>query len=174
MFLTPHHFQQSDRYTENLISRRLAAIRSLGWGVCRLQINTDALANGEFVLSKCAAILPDGTALDTPDLDPLPPARPIDAAFDAIADVQSVATLHHFSFDRRPEDAHPRALLRRAGNDAVEQCPDAALEKERSGGFTDRPLHLLRVVFLLRAMRRQRHQLIAGVRDGIPRQRRFD
>ncbi len=83
MFLTPHHFQQADRYTENLISRRLAAIRSLGWGVCRLQINTDALANGEFVLSKCAAILPDGTALDTPDLDPLPPARPIDAAFDA-------------------------------------------------------------------------------------------
>src|SRR2546427_266877 len=25
MFLTPHHFQQADRYYENLISRRLAA-----------------------------------------------------------------------------------------------------------------------------------------------------
>jgi type VI secretion system protein ImpJ len=83
MFLTPHHFQQADRYTESLISRRLSAIRSLGWGVCRLQINTDALANGEFVLSKCAAVLPDGTAVDTPDLDPLPPARPIEGAFDA-------------------------------------------------------------------------------------------
>ena len=28
MFLTPHHFQQADRYTESLISRRLSAIRS--------------------------------------------------------------------------------------------------------------------------------------------------
>jgi len=83
MFLTPHHFQQADRYYENLISRRLSAVRALGWGVCRLQINTDALANGEFVLSKCAAILADGLAMDTPDLDPLPPARPIEGFFDA-------------------------------------------------------------------------------------------
>jgi len=83
MFLTPHHFQQADRYYENLISRRLSAVRALGWGVCRLQINTDALANGEFVLSKCAAIFADGLAVDTPDLDPLPPARPIEGFFDA-------------------------------------------------------------------------------------------
>jgi type VI secretion system protein ImpJ len=83
MFLTPHHFQQADRYYENLISRRLSAVRALGWGVCRLQINTDALANGEFVLSKCSAVLPDGLAVETPDLDPLPPARPIEAFFDA-------------------------------------------------------------------------------------------
>jgi len=83
MFLTPHHFQQADRYYENLISRRLSAVRALGWGVCRLQLNTDALANGEFVLSKCSAILPDGLAVETPDMDPLPPARPIESFFDA-------------------------------------------------------------------------------------------
>ncbi|HVE40137.1 MAG TPA: type VI secretion system baseplate subunit TssK [Planctomycetota bacterium] len=83
MFLTPHHFQQADRYYENLISRRLSAVRALGWGVCRLQINGDALANGEVVLSKCSAILPDGLAVDTPDLDPLPPARPVEGFFDA-------------------------------------------------------------------------------------------
>src|SRR6185503_3355778 len=83
MFLTPHHFQQADRYYEHLISRRLRAVRALGLGVCRLALNTDALANGELVLSKCAAILPDGLAVDTPDLDPLPPARPIEGFFDA-------------------------------------------------------------------------------------------
>src|SRR5579863_1585539 len=83
MFLTTHHFQQADRYYESLISRRLGAVRALGWGVCRLQINTDALANGEFVLSKCSAVLPDGLAVDTPDLDPLPPGRPIESFFDA-------------------------------------------------------------------------------------------
>ena len=27
MFLTPHHFQQADRYYEHLITRRLKAVR---------------------------------------------------------------------------------------------------------------------------------------------------
>ncbi len=82
MFLTPHHFQQADRYVESLMSRRLAAVRPLGWGVCRLQASAEAAANGEFVLSRCSAILPDGLAVDAPDLDPLPPSRAIESAFD--------------------------------------------------------------------------------------------
>jgi len=122
MFLTPHHFQQADRYTENLISRRLSAIRSLGWGVCRLQINTDALANGEFVLSKCSAVLPDGSAVETPDLDPLPPERPIEAAFDAkrnslgvylatpLARAGSLAFSAEGTVDGRPTRYHRRSL----------------------------------------------------------------
>lgn len=122
MFLTPHHFQQSDRYLENLISRRLSAIRPLGWGVCRLQINTDALANGEFVLSKCSAILGDGLAVDTPDLDPLPPARPIEAAFDAkrnslgvylaspLARAGAIAFSPEGTADGRPTRYHRRSL----------------------------------------------------------------
>lgn len=122
MFLTPHHFQQADRYTENLISRRLSAIRSLGWGVCRLQINTDALANGELVLSKCSAVLPDGMAVDTPDLDPLPPARPIEAAFDTkrnslgvylaspLARAGSLAFSAEGMADGRPTRYHRRSL----------------------------------------------------------------
>ena len=122
MFLTPHHFQQADRYYENLISRRLSAVRSLGWGVCRLQINTDALANGEFVLSKCAAILADGLAVDTPDLDPLPPARSVEASFDAkrnslgvfiaspLARAGAVAFSAEGASDGRPTRYHRRSL----------------------------------------------------------------
>ncbi|HZE96177.1 MAG TPA: type VI secretion system baseplate subunit TssK [Planctomycetota bacterium] len=122
MFLTPHHFQQADRYMESLISRRLSALRPLGWGVCRIQINTDALANGEMVLSKCSAILPDGMAVDTPDLDPLPPARPIEAAFDAkrnslgvylaspLARAGGVAFSAEGAADGRPTRYHRRSL----------------------------------------------------------------
>src|SRR5438132_8834076 len=77
-----------------------------------------------------------------------------EAHADAVADVVAIIAGFQLAFHRRMPDAHPRALLRRAGNDAVEQCPDAALEKELSCGFTDRPLHLLRVAFLLRALRR--------------------
>ncbi len=122
MFLTPHHFQQADRYYENLISRRLSAVRALGWGVCRLQINNDALANGEVVLSKCAAILPDGLAVDTPDLDPLPPARPVEGSFDAkrnamgvylaspLARAGAVAFSAEGAADGRPTRYHRRSL----------------------------------------------------------------
>ena len=122
MFLTPHHFQQADRYYENLISRRLTAVRALGWGVCRLQINTDALANGEFVLSKCSAILPDGLAVETPDMDPLPPARPVEGSFDAkrnsmgvylaspLARAGAVAFSAEGSTDGRPTRYHRRSL----------------------------------------------------------------
>jgi type VI secretion system protein ImpJ len=122
MFLTPHHFQQADRYVENLISRRLSAVRPLGWGVCRLQINTDALANGEFVLSKCSAILTDGMAVDTPDLDPLPPARPLETAFDTkrnslgvylaspLARAGGISFSPEGSADGRPTRYHRRSL----------------------------------------------------------------
>jgi len=122
MFLTPHHFQQADRYLENLITRRLSAVRPLGWGVCRLQINTDALANGEFVLSKCSAILADGMAVDTPDLDPLPPARPVETAFDSkrntlgvylaspLARAGGISFSPDGSADGRPTRYHRRSL----------------------------------------------------------------
>ncbi len=122
MFLTPHHFQQADRYIENLITRRLSAVKPLGWGVCRIQINTDALANGEFVLSKCSAILSDGTAVDTPDLDPLPPARPLEAAFDSkrnslgvylatpLSRAGGIAYSPEGSTDGRPTRYHRRSL----------------------------------------------------------------
>ena len=82
MFLTPHHFQQWDRYHEGVLNRRLQALQPLGMGFLRLKVDAEALANGEFVLSQCSAVLPDGLCVDAPDLDPLPPARPVGAAFD--------------------------------------------------------------------------------------------
>src|SRR5262245_9822005 len=83
MFLTPHHFQQADRYYEHLLTRRLMALNSMGWGILQLQIAQDALANGEFVLSRCVAMMPDGVAVDSPTMDSPPPSRPIEGAFDA-------------------------------------------------------------------------------------------
>jgi type VI secretion system protein ImpJ len=122
MFLTPHHFQQADRYYESLITRRFNSVRALGWGVCRLQVNSDALANGEFVLSKCSAILPDGLTVETPDLDPLPPARPIEGFFDAkrnalgvylaspLARAGTVSFSPDGAADGRPTRYHRRSL----------------------------------------------------------------
>jgi type VI secretion system protein ImpJ len=82
MFLAPHHFQQADRHLEHLLQRRFSALAPLGWGVCRLQVNPDALANGEFVLARAQVVLPDGTSVDAPDYDALPAARAVEAVFD--------------------------------------------------------------------------------------------
>jgi len=81
MFLTPHHFQQWDRHHEDLLARRLRISEPRGWGVSELKINEDALANGEFIVTRCAGVLPDGLIVDVPDLDPAPKSRQIGPAF---------------------------------------------------------------------------------------------
>lgn len=83
LFLGPQHLQQADRYHEEQLRRAVRSLRAYAWGVQALQVNADALANGEFVLARCAAVLPDGLSVDVPDVDAAPPSRPLEAGFDA-------------------------------------------------------------------------------------------
>ncbi|MCC6572566.1 MAG: type VI secretion system baseplate subunit TssK [Planctomycetes bacterium] len=83
LFLTPHHFQQWDRYHENLLRQGMRAIQPLYYGVAELKFDETALTGGELVLSRCAAIMPDGMIVDLPELDEAPPSRPLAAAFAA-------------------------------------------------------------------------------------------
>lgn len=90
MFLTPHHFQQWDRYYEHLLQVRMRSIQALDWGISSIQINEDALANGQLALAKLQAVMPDGLAIDIPDLDPLPETKPVEPYFDPKKDRLSV------------------------------------------------------------------------------------
>ena len=90
MFLTPHHFQQWDRYHEDLLARRLRIPEPRGWGVTDLKVNEDALANGEFILSRCTGIMSDGSMFDVPDRDVTPKSRQIGASFEAKKDSLAV------------------------------------------------------------------------------------
>ncbi len=83
MFLTPHHFQQADRYHQTNLHSRMQAIQPTGYGICELKANEDALTNGEFILQKCWAILPDGLCVDIPDMDSIPETRPVEPYFDS-------------------------------------------------------------------------------------------
>lgn len=73
MFLRPHHFQQHDRYLENLLESRCAPLRAYGWGFSALQIDTQLLSQGKISLSVSHGILPDGTPFKVPHEDPSPP-----------------------------------------------------------------------------------------------------
>ncbi len=83
MFLTPHHFQQADRYHTTTLHNRIRSIQPVGYGVCELKVNEDALTNGEFLLQKCWAVMPDGLSIDIPDLDSVPETRPVEPFFDS-------------------------------------------------------------------------------------------
>ena len=58
LFLTPHHFQQWDRYHEDLVSFRIRALTTFFWGAEELKFSEEALENGVFEVARCRAILP--------------------------------------------------------------------------------------------------------------------
>ena len=64
MFLRPHHFQQHDRYLENLLESRCAPMKAYSWGITDFKIDNDLLSQGKIALSVCQGILPDGTPFE--------------------------------------------------------------------------------------------------------------
>lgn len=83
MLLGPHHFQQAERHLLGEIRHRLDLALPYSWGIRRLAIDEDALGNGQFHLLELDAILPDGTSIRLPDIDPVPTGRDVKAAFGA-------------------------------------------------------------------------------------------
>ena len=73
MFLKPHHFQQQDRFFENIIDHRLNNCLSNGWGFTRLVVDEDLLKQGKICISEASGVLPDGTCFNFPAKDQSPP-----------------------------------------------------------------------------------------------------
>src|SRR5262249_10905654 len=86
MLLAPHHFQQADNYTEDLINTRMAWLLSHEWGILDLQINRDAVTNGSVQLISCRGVMPDGLVVNIPQTCPAPDARPVGDHFSPTAE----------------------------------------------------------------------------------------
>ena len=74
LFLRPQHFQRQDRYHENRLHRTAHALHPYAWGVGRLSIDRDALANNSLRLVDLTLIFQDGELYSAPDGDDLPDA----------------------------------------------------------------------------------------------------
>ena len=61
MKLDRHHFQEQDRYHEDLVRYSLRLACEEPWGVAKLSVDEDALAAGHFVVKHLTALFPDGT-----------------------------------------------------------------------------------------------------------------
>ena len=72
LFLRPQHFQQQERFFDYSRRQQVAMQTPYAWGVKRISIDHQQLKLGQFGLTELEAILPDGTVLQLPDIEPLP------------------------------------------------------------------------------------------------------
>ncbi|MFV8783888.1 type VI secretion system baseplate subunit TssK [Microbulbifer sp. SA54] len=72
MFLRPQHFQQQDRYLEQLVEARTRALGPYTWGIIEMAVDSEPLAMGKISLSRISAIFPDGTPVLAPENENLP------------------------------------------------------------------------------------------------------
>jgi type VI secretion system protein ImpJ len=90
LFLTQHHFQQSDAYHESDRDFQRRATIPFSWGAVHLVIDAEGVTNRQFALTEFEGIFPDGTSVQAPAIDDPPPARSFDALFEPSAKVLSV------------------------------------------------------------------------------------
>lgn len=74
MFLQPHHFQQADRYVENLVAGLARRVSPYAWGVSKLEIDEEVLKVGQFALKAVGGLTQDGTVFRVPATEDHPPA----------------------------------------------------------------------------------------------------
>ncbi len=72
MFLRTQHFQQQDRWVEELVRGAAGGLRGHGWGLRQLELDTGLLAQGRVGIGQAQGILPDGTPFAIPEAAPHP------------------------------------------------------------------------------------------------------
>ncbi|MBI4526675.1 MAG: type VI secretion system baseplate subunit TssK [Deltaproteobacteria bacterium] len=77
IFLTPHLFQQADRYYESLVQFKLKPLSPFYWGLSELEIDKEGLPNGFFTVYRCSGVMPDGLAIQIADGDEAPESRSV-------------------------------------------------------------------------------------------------
>jgi type VI secretion system protein ImpJ len=81
MFLRTQHFQQQDRWTEQLVRTRVQALRPHPWGLIDYALDRDLLGTGRFALSAASGVFEDGTPFTLPgEADHPPPLDLPDSA----------------------------------------------------------------------------------------------
>jgi len=147
MLLTPHHFQQWDNYYEELLNSRARTLLPFEYGVMDLQINREAIANGNFQITNCHAVLPDGLMINLPDAEAVPELRPIGNHFSPEAEKLGV----HLAIPaKKIGEANFQSNGAKA-NGNLRFLQEGALVKDETSGTNEQPLALaksnLRIIF---------------------------
>ena len=73
MFLRTQHFQQQDRWTEQLVRGWVQALRPHPWGLIDYALDRDLLGTGRFALASATGVFEDGTPFALPGETDHPP-----------------------------------------------------------------------------------------------------
>ena len=148
MLLTPHHFQQWDNYHEDLVESRVQSIMQYEYGVLDLRINNEAIANGNFQIINCRAVLPDGLMVNMPDNEAVPDLRPIGEHFPVEADKLGV----HLAIPaKKIGEANFQASGASGNIGNLRFLQEGRRVKDETGGANEQPLAYaksnLRIIF---------------------------
>ncbi len=75
LFLQPQHFQQMERFFFGSMHAQFSAYNRYYYGLLKVKIIQDALANKTLSLQKACGVFPDGTFFSIPETGPVPLAR---------------------------------------------------------------------------------------------------
>ncbi len=147
MLLTPHHFQQWDNYHEELLNSRVSAVLPYEYGVLDLQINNEAVANGNFQITNCRAVLPDGLMINVPDAEAVPDLRPVGDHFQPESERLGV----HLAIPARKNGEANFAANGAKPNYNLRFLQEGAMVKDETSGTNEQPLAYaksnLRIIF---------------------------
>lgn len=147
MLLTPHHFQQWDNYYEELLTSRLRSMMPYEFGVLDLKVNREAIANGNFQITSCRAVLPDGWMINVPDAEAVPDLRPVGEHFQPEAEKLGV----HLAIPaKKMGEANYQANGAKASAN-LRFLQEGAMVKDETSGTNEQPLAFaksnLRIIF---------------------------
>ena len=147
MLLTPQHFQQWDNYHEELLQSRIRSVAPYEYGVIDLSINHEAIANGNFQVTACRAVMPDGLMINVPDAEGAPDLRPVADHLKAEAEKLGVylaipaKKMGEANFQSNGAAPEPN----------IRYLQEGALVKDETSGTNEQPLayarNNLRIVF---------------------------
>ncbi len=147
MLLTPHHFQQWDNYYEELVNSRSRAANPFDYGILDLQINREAISNGDFQIINCHAVFPDGLMVNVPDAEGVPDLRPIGDHFHPEKEKLGV---HLVIPAKKMGEANYQANGGKANNN-LRFHQEGALVKDETSGTNEQPVAYaksnLRIIF---------------------------
>ncbi|MDQ3129627.1 MAG: type VI secretion system baseplate subunit TssK [Acidobacteriota bacterium] len=136
MLLSPQHFQQWDNYHEELMNSRVRSVLPFEYGVLDLQVNNEAVANGNFQITVCHAVLPDGLMINVPDAEAVPDLRPVKDHFHP---EQEKLGVHLAIPARKMGEANFQANGAKT-NANLRYLQEGALVKDETSGTNEQPL----------------------------------
>jgi len=146
LLLTPQHLQLMDRYHDEVAGELFKEAGPFNHGFSELELDHDAVENGQVVVLRGAGVTPAGVAFSCPDRDPVPSGRSLDKHYPA-----ETTSLPFYVGVRVHRSGEPQVAEPKPGLDDVRYHPGLVKVYDETTGDTEREVQVcysnLRILF---------------------------